>query len=546
MSAAWVLDRLFGRRVAGDARRYLEAVAGEPLRASRGCSSGALRRLAAQGGPSVTLGETEWGEQVTVPVSELTQAHGLITGGSGSGKTMTALLIFAAMLEASDACPGGCAVVDGAKSDLFLGALYLVGKRLEELSRRDPSAASKFRRRVRIFDFAAADVITEFNLLARWPDAEPDGFAAHQAELLLDAIPDGDALRLAAAPLKTLVQVFSEPEVQMSVIDLIRALEDEPFLEGALARCRDAALVATMRRQFGTLSRSTRAALRRRLEALVSSRSVARMVAGRTAPDFRRLQDDGCFVLVNCAGANISGGLTRFLNTLVVSSFCRSIYGRRKPESGFVLMADEAQDLLGSSVMREHLSDAGRLARRYGTYLCLITQNLSAAVSDARRLSLLQTNVAWTWSGRGDPLDCGFLKPVLPATGRRPRPRRSPFEDPGLMSVAEERTLLLAEIANLPNRTGYLWLKGKATEAIKIRTRDLDIPQGRDLEQATLALRRDPTVGQRLSRKEYERMAAERAREGPPEQKSDLEATLAQAYRKSRLAREPKSQEREP
>ena len=237
------------------------------------------------------------------------------------------------------------------------------------------------------------------------------------------------------------------------------------------------------------------------------------------------MQDEGCFVVVNCAGPNISGGLTRFLNTLIVSSFCRSIYGRRKPDVPFLLIADEAQDLLGSSVMREHLSDAGRLARRYGTYLCLVTQNLCAAVSDARRLSLLHTNVGWTWSGRGDPADCAFLKPVLPATGRRSRPKRSPFEDPGLLSVAEERSLLLAEIANLPNRTGYLWLKGKAPEAIKVRTRDLDIPQGRDLEQATLAMRR---------------VIAERERKNAPDQGSDLGTTLAQAYRQTRLAREPK------
>jgi len=320
----------------------------------------------------------------------------------------------------------------------------------------------------------------------------------------------------------------------MSVIDLIQALNDEPFLASVLAGCGNRALVETVRRQLATVSRSTRAALQRRLEALVASKSVSRMLAGGTAPDYRRFQDEACFVAVNCAGPNIPGSLTRFLNTLDVSYFCRSIYGRRRPEVPFVKFADEAQDLFASPIMREHLSDAGRLARRYGTRFCFITQNLSAAVSDARMLSLLHTNAGWTWSGRGDPADCAFLRGMLPATGRRPRPKKSPFEETRFYSPAEEQSLLLEEVANLPDRTAYLWLKGRSPEAIKIRTRDLDIPQGRELEEVTVAMRRDPTIGQRLSGKEYDRRRAERERKHMPEERGEVDAALAQAYRRTR------------
>jgi hypothetical protein len=532
----WMLDKFLGRRMAREMRKHLNDVATTPERAARDQASAILRVLAARPGPHVMLGETDWGEAMRIPVIDLLRLHALITGGSGSGKTMAMLLMISAILEGSEDFRAGWAVVDGAKADLFLGTLYLIKRRLETLAARDPVAASRFRRRVRIIDFAApATTVTPFNLLARWPNAEPDSFASHQVDLLLDVLPNGDALKLAAAPLKTLIQILSAPEVGMSVIDLIRVLDDEECLNEVLVRCHDGALVGTLTRQLRTVSRSTRAALRRRLEALVSSTSVARMLAGTTAPDFRRFQDEGCFVAVNCSGPNISGGLSQFLNTLVVSNFCRSVYGRRHPDVPFVVIADESQHLFSSAIMREHLSDAGRLSRRYGTHFWFITQNLSASVQDARLLRLLHTNVGWTWSGRGDPTDCAFLKPVIPVTGRRPRPKREPFEETRFYTDAEERTLLLEEVVNLPNRTGYIWLKGQSSEAVKVRTADLDIPQGAELEKAVLSIRNDATIGQRVSRKEYDRSLDVKQRdERPARNHSDADTALQEAYRRGR------------
>jgi len=532
----WILDKVFGKRMWREMQKHLNEMVTAPGRTARDQSSKMLRMLAARPGPHVMLGETDWGEEMRLPVVDLLRLHALITGGSGSGKTMAILLMISAMLEAGEDSRAGWAIVDGAKSDLFLGALYLVKRRLDKLAACDPSAASRLRRRVRIIDFAApASTVTPFNLLARWPNAEPDSFASHQVDLLLDVLPNGDALKLAAAPLKTLIQILSAPEVGMSVIDLIRVLDDEEYLNEVLGRCHDGALVGTLTRQLGTISRSTRAALRRRLEVLVSSASVARMLAGRTAPDFRRFQDEGCFVAVNCSGPNISGGLSQFLNTLVVSNFCRSVYARRNPDVPFVVIADESQHLFSSVIMREHLSDAGRLSRRYGTHFWFITQNLSASVPDARLLRLLHTNVGWTWSGRGDPMDCAFLKPVIPVTGRRPQPKREHFEETRFYTDAEERTLLLEEIANLANRNGYFWLKGQSSEAVKIRTANLDIPQGAELEKAVLSIRNDATIGQRVSRKEYDRSLDNQQRdEKLARNHSDGDTALQETYRRGR------------
>jgi len=47
---------------------------------------------------------------------------------------------------------------------------------------------------------------------------------------------------------------------------------------------------------------------------------------------------------------------------------------------------------------------------------------------------------------------------------------------------------------------GYLWLRTRSAEAFKIKTRELAMPQGPDLERAILPMLRDPSIGMRLSR----------------------------------------------
>ena len=148
-------------------------------------------------------------------------------------------------------------------------------------------------------------------------------------------------------------------------------------------------------------------------------------------------------------------------------------------------------------------------------------------------LKILYTNLRWSFSMRGEPDDCAFLKSALPVTGRRVQPQADPFQEKRFYSIAEERALALEEVAHLPDRTGYLWFKTRAAEAIKIKTQELAMPQGRDLELATLPIRSDPTIGMRLSRKEYERLMAERDREWA-EEPGDLGTRLEKEYRRGR------------
>src|SRR5260370_30693842 len=92
-----------------------------------------------------------------------------------------------------------------------------------------------------------------------------------------------------------------------------------------------------------------------------------------------------------------------------------------------------------------------------------------------------------------EPSDAAHLMGELPVTGRKPRPQTSPFEEPSFHTLNEERSIALEGVANLPDRTGYLWLKSRAREAFLMRTADLDIPSRDELGQELLPLCSDPT-----------------------------------------------------
>ena len=70
----WVLDRFFGRKLEEDTESYLRQLALAPTLASRRSATDLLARLRAEQGSSVTLGETEWGEPVAIPLDCFVEA----------------------------------------------------------------------------------------------------------------------------------------------------------------------------------------------------------------------------------------------------------------------------------------------------------------------------------------------------------------------------------------------------------------------------------------------------------------------------------------
>src|SRR5207249_1100331 len=278
----------------------------------------------------------------------------------------------------------------------------------------------------------------------------------------------------------------------------------------------------------------TVAALARRMEALFASEGVRLSLAGPTAPSFAAFQDDNRIVLINCFGENIARSVRRLLQAMLVADIGQSVFARKRKDRPFLWLCDEAQNFFLTAKLRDSMNDILTMARSMGTHLMYLTQNIATAVQDPRVLRSLFTNIKWGFVGRGEPGE--FLKPALPVTGRRVRPQANPFQEQEFYPIAEERALALEEISALPDRVGYLWLKARSPEAIKIKTQELTVPQGRDLELATLPIRRDPSIGMRFARQEYERLMGERDRQWAAGEEGDLGASLEQTYRRARGA----------
>jgi len=130
------------------------------------------------------------------------------------------------------------------------------------------------------------------------------------------------------------------------------------------------------------------------------------------------------------------------------------------------------------------------------------------------------------------------LRTALPVTGRRPRPEPHPFRERTNYSPDEERSLLLEGIAHLPDRTGYLWLKTRCSEAIKIETQTIDLPEGDEFRRSVDALRAEPKLGGRISRSDYERAIVERDRAWLDlnDEQADLAGGFEKKYREERAA----------
>jgi hypothetical protein len=131
--AAWLTEKFSRRSVARHTNRYLRSLREQPVLASRRIAQELLRALRSEPGPKVALGETMWGEPVEVPLRDLVRASGMITGGAGSGKSMTACAILETLIERLPQLRSvGLGVLD-AKGELFDRAAFLLAARLREL-----------------------------------------------------------------------------------------------------------------------------------------------------------------------------------------------------------------------------------------------------------------------------------------------------------------------------------------------------------------------------------------------------------------------------
>src|SRR3989441_3269740 len=507
---AWLAGKLSEKRIGRETNRHLDSLVREPIRASERSARAMLQKLRSESGPHAHLGETEWGEDVMVPLSELVKACGIVTGGTGAGKSMAACAVIEALtLHLPQSRSVGFGVLD-AKCELFERALYLLSIRLQEL---DGKAREELQNRIVIIDFSSQKAVSPYNILSRWPYTEHDFFINSRLETLRELLPSGEKLSLrGAAVLKHLLALLSEFGLPLTYLN--RALESDVLRAKLLTRSKNPETRLYFARHFVQEGKATIAALRTRMDSLFSSDGVRLALSGSTAPDFRRLQNEGKIVLVNCAGSSISRGVRLLLQGLVLSDIRQAIFARpNNPPVSYLWCADEAQNFFLTKQQQDDMSDILCMARSYGSFFYFLCQNLSTAIPDSRILEQLHTNIRWSLTLRGTPRDAQFLRAALPVTGRRSRPDPHPFSERTFYSSDEERSLALEGIAHLPDRTGYLWLKTRCPEAVKIKTTRLALPEGEEFRKLVEGLREEPRLGGRLPRSEYERVIRERDQE---------------------------------
>jgi hypothetical protein len=500
MISVRLVQWLYARRIREATDAYLGDLANAPLQQREAQTRQLLAQLADAPGPHVYLGETPSGVAVRVPLALLVRACCITTGGTGSGKSMAALLPLSAIVRR---LPGlrnvGFGVLD-AKGELFERAVYLLAARLAELHGGERQGLLD---RIVIVDFANRVSLSPYNILARWNYAEPDFFITSRLETLKELLPAGEKLSLRGANvLKNVLTLLSESELPLTYLD--RVLGDEAFRKRLLARSSNEDLAFYFKTHFASEGKQTIAALRARMDSLFASEGVRLALAGTSAPDFLRLQNEGKIVLINCAGSNISRGVRLLLQGLVLSDIRQAIFARpNNPPVTYWWCADEAQNFFLTRQMQENLADILTMARSFGTFFHFLCQNLTTAVPDARVLETLYTNIRWSLTLRSTQRDAGFLRSALPVTGNLRRPALSPFRPTGTYTPEEERNMMLNGVATLPDREGYLWLKTLTDKAIRIRTPFIDLGTQEHFRAIVDSILYDTTIGGRITRNEY-------------------------------------------
>src|SRR5438552_84022 len=427
----------------------------------------------------------------------------------GSGKTMAAGLILEAIVERLPELRSvGFGVLD-AKGELFDRALYLLARRLEQL---EGEAREQLLRRIVIIDFSSREAVSSYNILSRWPYTERDFFVTSRLETLGELLPAGEKLSLRGGTvLKNVLALLSEFGLPLTYLDGV--LSSDTLRAKLLRASKNPAVRFYFDRHFVQEGKATIAALRARMESLFASEGVRLALSGTTAPDFRALQNEGKIVLINCAGPSITRGVRLLLQGLVLSDIRQAIFARpNNPPVTYLWCADEAQNFFLTRQQQENMADVLTMARSFGSFFCFLCQNLSTAIPDSRILETLHTNIRWSLTLRGTPRDAQFLRAALPITGRVERPEIRPFHERTFYSADEERALLMDGDAHLPDQVGYLWLKTRSHQAIRLRTERVELPQGEEFRHAVAELREEPILGERVSRADYERAIAERDR----------------------------------
>ncbi|MCA9731895.1 MAG: DUF87 domain-containing protein [Deferribacteres bacterium] len=462
---------LFGRRLRKETRKVLADLGNAEGKMHKALEY-KLNALNKNREALFDIGTTEWGFPVSVPLSSLLK-HALIIGSSGSGKSYTALLMISDSLNKffkGQHVPFGILDGKGELAPKVLEYIQAYGYKMGDKERE------QFKKKIYVMDFSESKAITPYNLLDS-QHLSPEMVVSSRMQSF-EQIFHGSS-QVISTRMQTLLKYMLFLLIEFKLpITLFEQLCLDPATVKRLAnKSKNERLRHYFTHRFPRESRATILGLAQRIDSLFVSDGVRLSMSAKSAPDFQKLMDEGCFIIINVCGPTISRSTSEFLLRVILSDIQQSVFRRKKRESKYLWFLDEAQVLYRDPRSRENMNDLLTMARSFGSFFIFLTQAITSAVRDTRILNSLMQNLGWVTVFQSIVHEAKLLSSALPLTGNMTVGKSSLYEQPHYLTKEQELKVKLEEIAHFPSQIAYFWLKSHLPQAVKIKTRDLDRPE---------------------------------------------------------------------
>jgi hypothetical protein len=436
-------------------------------------------------GSSISPGVTTTGAALRIALSAF-EGHGVICGATGSGKSCAALSLMQQLIDLRrHGSPVAFGVID-AKGELFQHARGLF----------DGQDAGE----TTVLDFGCG--AAPYALLhPRWGET-PEVLIERRLDTLGDLLGRDGLLSLRMARmLRNLLSLAVEHALALPVLDAL--LSDPTLIEPLAQRSTDARLRAYFAAEFPRERQTTAPALGHRLAFLLRHEPLRLAFGAPDAPDLQFCMDRGMPILVNCGGPHLPRGLSRTIQSLVMSDLRQAIFARKRPTARYLWFVDEAQCLLSQPADADNLAAILAMARSFGTHVVLMTQSLTAASPTRDFLASLDTNLRWLWVFRCGLDDARLLEPGLTVSGRviKRSARKGWYT---YLTPEQERAARLRDVTSLPPRVGYFWLRGGAEKAVILRSHDVMVKRPSTSVRSPLGHQAISDARQHLERQEQQ------------------------------------------
>lgn len=465
-----------------------------------------------------------------LPFSVL-NAHGMIIGASGGGKSMLLLHILGQLVVSGR----GCGLIDpkGDTADDLIAALSALPEESWPALARD----------LIIIDPADPACTARFNPLERRPYGSPTRQTSDTVSIIkkLFGVDDTQAPRLGLVLSRSL-QLAASGDLPLTVVP--RILTDGEYRQSLLARTDDEALHRFWEQMFPpspSAQLGWTASTLTRLETFLDDPAIRRFLGQpRSSFDFRAAMDQGKVVIVSLSKGRLGQEAAHMLGGFLTVAIQTAAESRQEivpaeTRRQWYLAVEECQNYVNTKAFAELLAES----RGYGIGLLFVNQHLAQLDEDFRRALLSNTSLRIAF--RSSSEDSAILaREFFRITGERVKDReldwvkigRTPipigFKD-NYFSVSDEARQNVQGFHYIPNRMMWVHLAGQPAP---VRLRTVDMPR------REIAASRERAA--RLKALVYEMQAADQG----PDQPAALpaprgEATFEWAGRSQADARTP-------